>query len=95
MDVLPFAPGFDRARTDADLASLYRDNLEPDLAPFRRRGGLNIAEFKEFVAVRVLCAQWWLQCNGRVVGHGIKPFKAFNLKTHSMFHLIAVSMMFV
>jgi hypothetical protein len=51
VEVLTYAPGFDKARTDADLAQLYRDNLDPDLAPFKRAGGISIQEFKEFVTV--------------------------------------------
>jgi hypothetical protein len=49
--VLTYAPGFERARTDADLAQLFRDNLDPDLAPFKRSGGISIEEFKQFVTV--------------------------------------------
>ncbi|WIA24005.1 hypothetical protein OEZ85_013630 [Tetradesmus obliquus] len=49
VEVLTYAPGFERARTDADLAQLFRDNLDPDLAPFKRSGGISIQEFKDFV----------------------------------------------
>lgn len=51
VEVLTYAPGFEKARTDADLSQLYRDNLEPDLAPFKRSGGWSIQEFKDFVTV--------------------------------------------
>jgi hypothetical protein len=51
VEVLTYAPGFEKARTDADLAQLYRDNLDPDLAPFKRSGGIGIQEFKDFVTV--------------------------------------------
>lgn len=30
---------------------LYKDNLEPDLAPFQKRGGWGIEDFKDFVKV--------------------------------------------
>jgi hypothetical protein len=49
--VLAYAPGFDRARTDDDLLQLYKDNMDPDLAPFRRKGGWSLDAFTDFVKV--------------------------------------------
>eukprot|EP00878_Enallax_costatus_P026149 GHUV01028032.1.p1 GENE.GHUV01028032.1~~GHUV01028032.1.p1 ORF type:complete len:428 (+),score=17.12 GHUV01028032.1:329-1612(+) len=49
VEVVPYAPGFEKAKTDAELTQLYKDNLEPDLAPFKRKGGWSIDAFKEFV----------------------------------------------
>jgi hypothetical protein len=51
VEVLAYAPGFDRARTDDDLVQLYRDNMDPDLAPFRRKGGWSLDAFTDFVKV--------------------------------------------
>ncbi len=51
VEVVPYAPGYNKAKTDADLAQLYKDNLEPDLAPFRRKDGWSIEDFKQFVLV--------------------------------------------
>ena len=49
--MLAYAPGFDRARTDDDLLQLYKDNMDPDLAPFRRKGGWSLDAFTDFVKV--------------------------------------------
>lgn len=49
--MLAFAPGFQKARTDEDMQQLYRDNLAPDLAPFKRAGGWGLDSFTDFVKV--------------------------------------------
>lgn len=58
MDVLAFAPGFQKARTDDDMQQLYRDNLAPDLAPFKRAGGWGLDAFTDFVKVGGLGVGW-------------------------------------
>ncbi|KAI8473689.1 MAG: glycosyl transferase family 90-domain-containing protein [Monoraphidium minutum] len=48
VEVVRYKPGFDQARTEDDLGAIFRDNLDADMAEFRRQDW-TIAQFAEFV----------------------------------------------
>jgi hypothetical protein len=49
VEIARYRPGLDQARLEADLDPLFRDNLDPDLAPFRRGAPWPITAFADFV----------------------------------------------